>query len=258
MMLPKSKRSQLTLFVIVAIIIVAIIALLVVLMQKNQQQYPVASPSTDPEGFIKDCAKISAAKAQNSIIPNGGFLNPSDTVKFSGIKIPWMCYSSGTDEICTNKHPLLLREMEKEIYDLVLPDLEKCFTELANTYSNNNYKQEGLNFSVAIVDGKINLGINRKISYTKSNVAVSMENFNTRIFSPLYDFGVLTQEIISEEVDCDCPDEICNADLISIARYNRDYDFTRVTDGYYNKRYSIKELDTGKEFSFAVRNCAAY
>ena len=85
-----------------------------------------------------------------------------------------------------------------------------------------------------------------------------MENFNTRIFSPLYDFGVLTQEIISEEVDCDCPNKLCNADLISIARYNRDYDFARVTDGDYNKRYSIKELDTGKEFNFAVRNCVAY
>jgi hypothetical protein len=245
----------LTVFVIIAIAFIAMIIFLVFFMQERGTEEKGPSYETNPASAIQTCAKNSANSGQEKIIPTGGFLNPQNYAVYNDTKVEWMCYVSGEDELCTNLHPLLIHEMEKELENIIKPEVEGCFSQMRTVYQKYDYKEEPLNLSVEIIDGKIRIKINKKISYTQAGITTTLDNFDTAVFSPLYDFAVLTQQIISEEVECDCGEETCNADPVRIARFNPDYTASKFVSGGNEEMYSITEEDTGKTFHIAIRNC---
>ena len=247
----KYKRSQITIFVILALIIVVIIALIFSLSKTDIVQ-KLFGPK-DPVFEIKTCAENSAKLFTEKLMPTGGVLNPPNYLLFNNINAVWMCYTPFENQICINKHPALASEIEKEILDNIQPTIEQCFDALENELE--NYQAGELAFSIEIVPTKIRIKINKQISYTSNEQVVNIENFDTSINSPMYTFVSLTNEVLNQEVSCNCLQETCNADILKMDRENQDFQVKRFVTGNNEKVYTITEKDSGKEFNFAVRNC---
>jgi hypothetical protein len=256
-MINMQKRGQLTTFVIIGIILVSAVAL-VFLMSNNVSKTPTISATKDPQGFIQKCVKDSFAEAELKIIPHGGFLqvDASNSITFNGTKAIWMCYTSMNLMICTNRHPMLSAEMEKEIKTYIQPKIEDCFKTLGENLGRYEYKQENvMNITVLILPGQTMILLGRTIEFTKNKQTSKIDNFNVAINSPLYDFAAITNEAVNQEVQCQCGEETCNADIFKLNRNNPDFEIRRFVSGKNEKVYTIKEILTNKEFNFGVRNC---
>jgi len=249
------KDAQITIFVIIALLIIISIALIIYANPKKIVQ--TVSLRNDAHGFIQQCARDAATNAVEQIIPNGGILNPAEGnyVAWQKTKPILICSALEKEQICTNYHPMLAAEIEKEIYDLIKPKIDACFSQLKDEFESYEYNEGEINLALEIAPSKLYIKISKKISYVKNGITNNLENFNTQITSPLYDFVVISNDIVNQEVNCDCLNNNCNANIMAINRDKRDYETARDIDSYNNKIYSIKEVASGKEFNFAVRNC---
>jgi hypothetical protein len=151
---------------------------------------------------------------------------------------------------------MLNLEIQKEIESYAQPKIEKCFSDIANQMKNYNYSEQNLNFSTDIEPSVIKININKKISFTINNQQINLDNFNTQVNSPLYDFIKLSNEIINQELSCDCGKQSCNAKLVQLNLDNRGFDISKpVYPSSGEEGYHIEEISTGKKFNFAIRNC---
>jgi hypothetical protein len=249
---PKSKRSQITVFVIIALVIVASIILLFVSIPSQQARI---SPARDPQGYIQACAKIALTVAELKVIATGGFTNPPDYLLFNNTKLTWMCYTPFNEQLCTNKHPMLNKEIETEIKKEILPKISKCFEDVEKALANSEYTQQETSLDVAVSEKYLSARISKPISYVKNNQKLEITNFDVSLFSPLFRFIMFENDIINQELNCNCGKETCNADILELNKRNRDFEVRRFVTGKNEKVYSIKEVLTEKQFNFAVRNC---
>lgn len=253
----KSRKSQITIFVIIAIVIVAAIALVFTISSKAKDNISI-SPIKDPQGYIQECARKAVSEAELKIIPHGGFIEPSSTnsIKFNNTEVSWMCYTSELNKICTNKHPLLNQEIGKEIVTYAKPKLEECFKTLEDELNKYSYKQDPiLNFSVDITPNQIAIKINRQVTFNKNNQIISLNNFNTLVTSPIYTFVSIAIETSNQEVSCNCGEETCNADITAMNQDNLNFEISRFVSGKNEKVYTVIEIPSGKTFNFGIRNC---
>ncbi len=247
------KKGQITIFVIVALIIVLSLGLI---FYTGSKSTPEISVREDPKGYMQKCIKDALILAQDTIIPHGGFANPSDSIMFDNKNVVWMCYTSAEEELCINKHPVLKVEMEKEITTLIKPIVEKCFNDIKVQFAKYDYAEEDSNISTEILLDKIQAKVRKKITFTQNEQTIILSNFDSSINSPLYNFAKISLEIINEEVTCNCLEESCNADLAKLNRFNRDFEINKpVYGGDGQEIYTIKEILSGKQFNFALRNC---
>lgn len=250
-----NKKGQLTIFIIIAVILVVAVAIIFTVTKKPADYI---SPKENPKGYIQKCARDAANDAQNLIIPKGGFANVSiaNSVRFNDQDVIFMCYTPSYLQLCNNKHPLLNIEIQKEIKTIIEPKINKCFEDVRVNFANNNYKEEALLLNVIILPNQVYLNMTKKITYSQNDQTATLNNFDTKINSPLYDFISITNKIVNEETDCDCESQTCNADLAQLNRYNRNYEITKPAYGGNGQEvYSIKEILSGKIFNLAVRNC---
>jgi len=255
----KSTRSQITIYVIIGIILVASIILLFfafkdkILPQKN---IPI-----DVRQTMEKCIKDSANSAIAEIISHGGYSNNTivskENIIFEETQIPVLCSTSRYNELCTNLEPMLIQNSEKEIKNLITGKIEQCFsemeTQLKKAYS---YNAEATAIDVEIAPYSVNLIVKKKIIIQKANQTEDFEDFSQKINSGLYDSLVLTNEIINEELKCDCGKESCNADIIKLNKNNHNFQITKpVFSNNDEEVYIIKEISSGDKFQFAIRNC---
>jgi len=253
----KSKKGQLSLFIIIAIIIVVLfIGAFYFINQNSEMQKAKKDPSGYVRTQIQACAEQAAEEAERSVILHGGFSNPTNYMMFNNTKVTFLCYAENNLELCINNHPMLNLEIQKQIESYVKPKLEKCFNDVKEMWKDYNYKEENLVFTTEIQPKELKLNIAKKISFTVSEQTINLETFNTKISSPLYDFVRLTNEIINQELDCNCGQEACNAKTVELMKNNQNFEVTKpVYSGKSEEVYRITESITGKTFNFAIRNC---
>jgi len=252
-----NAKSQITIFVIIALILVVSIALAFVFMQPPAAKISAEKPDTT-RAYIADCLKDSFEDVEKIVISHGGFLEltNADSVKFSGKDVLWLCYTSKYEQVCTNKHPMLRVEIEKEIISYVKPQIEKCFLDIKSQLNDYDYKENELVIEANILPRKVYFNITKELSYNIKDRVLTLNNFDSSLNSVLYDFVRLSTEVSNQEVrGCDCS-KTCNADLYQINKENQDFSISKnAMGGDGEEIYVIKETSTAKKFNFAVRNC---
>jgi len=242
----RNKKSQLAIFVIIAILIVALVA---IIFAFNSEKIKQIFSSSDTSEKIKMCSEQALKEAETNILVEGGLINDNNKRLASGNNISYLCYTSENRKICTNTHPALKGEIEKEIMTSIRPKIEKCLDNIEGA-SNNK-----ANITLNIEPGILNLNINKKITLTKDDQTIVLENFNSQINSPLFEFIMLSNEIINQEVLCECGIESCGVDTLELSKRNPNFKISAPVYDDNGRVYIIRELNTGKEFNFAVRNC---
>lgn len=248
----KSKRSQVTIFVIIAVIIVAALVAMFILMGK--QKITALSPVENPKGYIEDCIKTSSQEALVNIIPSGGLLNAQNYFKFNGMNVLLLCSTGEYERLCTNQHPMLSREIENQIIISIRPAVEKCFAKVSSSLAGYDYRENSqLQLSAEITPGLLSVKASKKIAYSKNEQAITLENFGIRLNSALWDFVSISNEIVNEEINCNCPSDNCGPLVEKLS--NSKYEVGHFVAGSGSEVYSIKEIDTGDIFNIAVKNC---
>ena len=249
----RGKRSQIAIFVIIALILVVTISLIFFLFQRPTL---AISPVEDPKGFVESCSQDAAIEAINTIIPRGGYLAPTNTLRFNNIDVAYLCYTEEDEALCTNQEPLLIERMEEEIFADISPKIEDCFQSLEQSLRKFNYEAGPTELEVKILPRQVLIDIRKEISFVKQEQPQRFETFDATISSPLFDFALITNEVINEEVDCECGEEACDANFIELSRAHRDFETKRaVFTGRGEEIYTIKDIKSDKEFVFAIRNC---
>jgi len=240
---PKSKRSQITLFVIVAILIV--VAVLLFFLFRGKIRYEISYDiEKNPEAFIDSCIEPKVMEAAELISQQGGYISPEFYRKYEGVNIAYLCYNVNNYLQCVNQQPMLIQHIKKEIYNYIKDDVENCFQELKL----NLEKQDAevvlgdiTEFEVILKSKKIIIPIKRDLTITKADASYKFEKFNSVTRYPIYDLALVVQEIVNQEA------RFCNF----------------VQEGYmifYNRFdreivYTVTDRQSQKYFRFAVKGC---
>ena len=249
----KGKKGQIAIFVIIAIILVVSIIVVFSLLQNPLKSSKVAE---DPKIFISECVLEAGEEALELVRAHGGYLDaPELNMLYENENIAYLCYIDKQDELCINKEPMLTKRIEQQITEYVSPRVEKCFDSLEEILGKYNPEMGITNLEVDVIPNSVLIKINKKVSFTKNEESQDYEIFDIDIASPMFDFTLMTNDIINQEVSCNCGQEACNADVIALAGKNRDYDIEKFVTGGNEDVYKLREFDTKKEFTFAIRNC---
>jgi len=243
----KSKRSQVTIFIVIALIIVVAIVLIFIVWRKPVT--PV-SPTTNPEAYIEKCIKDYTEESISILSEQGGDINPEGSVMHKGKNITYLCYNANFYKPCINQRPLLIEHIEEQITNYIEPKMQECFSSLRTELEKRGYAVEldEMNITTKLQTKKVIATIDRKLLITKQDTR-KFEQFKAQVSWPLYDLAKIAMEIANQEA------RYCNFDILGFMIIYPEYNIEKFRTGNSDTIYTLKDIPTGKEFTFAIRSC---
>ncbi len=246
----KSKRTQITIFVIIALIIVVSIALAVVLFKKPNLQITAIE---NPAAYIEQCAEESLEKNIKILLDNNGYPNKTNNyIVYYGQKIPYLCKAGTYYTPCINQEPLLIEHFRIELEKNVKEETANCFTELVKSFQKNGYEitlSKTGNYTIRFQGDKIITDIVRKVIIKKADETKVYDKFYAQISSPMYDLVTTTRHIINFE------STVCNFDYITWEQFYRNIMIKRFISSDQSKIYTLTDIKSNETLSFAVKTC---
>lgn len=248
------KRGQVAIWVILAIVLVGTI-LLFLFFRNGSETVGVIDRATPTEAteFIRDCAGDNVIETVDLMLPRGGFVQPKNFVRFDGTDIEYLCQTTQYYEPCVQQHPVLLKEMEKEIGERVYNKIDECFDEMQREFSKRHAKisyLSPLEVGVRIVPGKIVLDLDRDAVIENENGKQTVKNFEVSFSNAAFELANIGLEIAAQQA------KYC---YFETAGYSLTYPRYRVT--LYNgmpdssKIYTINDSRTNQFMRIAVKSC---
>ena len=247
-----NKRGQVTIFIVVSIIIVVGIVVLFYLTSLSKTEI---SPKDDPQGFIEECILDEVKKSTDKILPMGGFLEPDPSILFRDVDVQYLCYIEAEKKQCVVLEPMLKDHIEQEIIRDSQQKIERCFNELEKTFEGYDYFAGPTEYFVVASPSTITGTVNKEIKISKDGSVRTFNKFVSAQYSPIFDFILISNQILRKEANCKCAEEHCGADVVEISRMNQEYELELFVTGVNEKIYTIRDTKTKQEFNFALRNC---
>lgn len=249
----KSKRGQVSVFIIIGVVIVAGVVFYFLLAGKKA---PVISKPvlTDPEILIEKCAEDAAVEAIEIMLPQGGYLNPENYKLYNNTKVQYLCYTTLFYQTCINQEPLYIKHLQDEITGYITPKIEDCFSDLKSNLEQEGYtvKVADMKVSTALSKGSVKISIDRDFRMNKQETAKIIEKFESVFNSPVYKMGILAQEIANEEA------KYCYFEYVGYMLLYPDMSISKKHVGQGSsagKIYTITDKDSKKVLNMAVRSC---
>ncbi len=247
-----NKRGQITIFVVIGILIVIGIILFFIL--RGGKITDIVSPSMpSPREEIGECVENSIEEATSIMLSQGGYISPDNYILYKNNKIEYLCYTDKYYYSCTNQEPLYIKSLEEEIHRYITPKIKDCFYSLTKEYKDKGYDVvEGeLGLDVELRPKQIVIDMDKKLTISRGE-AESYDKFKFKINSPLYNLGVVAQEIANQEA------KYCNFAYLGYSLlYPFEIEKKQVGSGEtISDIYIIKDKETGKELLIGIRSCA--
>ncbi|PIN95510.1 hypothetical protein COU56_01395 [Candidatus Pacearchaeota archaeon CG10_big_fil_rev_8_21_14_0_10_31_9] len=246
-----NKKSQVTIFVILAILIVAAIVLLFVIYKKDNLSIKPTG-SDNPQELLESCIQSNLEEAIDKVITNSGYIQlPQKTKSYKGKDIPYLCYTANTNEKCYPSEDVWVEHLEDEIHSYMNDKVSNCVNQMKSDYEAKAYKvsvnYDG--FSISLVPDKAKVRIDADITTEKSDEQRTFSSVEITTFSPLYEMAIIIHKIIYQEA------RYCNSDYPLIMRTNDWVEITKDQTGDDEKVYTVIDTKTVKTMQFALRNC---
>jgi hypothetical protein len=244
------KKGQIAIFVILAIVLVGSIFIYFSIAKKPHISERVEE--FNPESFIDKCVKEEVRDTVELILPQGGFMKPTDYKIYKDIEVPYLCKNLNFYDRCITQHPLYLSQVENEISTNILNQVENCFESLENELTERDYQHFGgpLNIETKLKPGKIENVIKKDFSFSKDNFNKEFDSIRTSINSPLYQLIFVANEIVSQE------SKNCYFSNIGYMALYPSIDIKKFVLSDSTKIYTIKDKLSGAETNIAIRGCA--
>lgn len=246
--MPKSKRSQITIFIILALIIVVLIALVFIVRQPPKIE-PVDEKS--PQAFIESCTKDYLEQALAKISKHGGDISPGFSVMHMGVNLSYLCYTSEYYKTCVNQKPKLIEHIEKEITKDISPSIIECFNSLKTNLDKKNYNVEmgDIIITTKLKPKEVSVEIKRNFKMSRENDVREFNDFKIGLINPMYELAETAMEIVNQE------SQYCNFDTLGFMIIYPDFDIYKTKTGDSDIIYRIADRKTKKDFNFAIKTC---
>jgi hypothetical protein len=248
----KNKRGQVTIFIILGILIVfAIIGYFAIANRPSSE----ISPKENPQAYIEECLKNNVRESSEKIFALGGSLEANNFLLFNKTDIRFLCYTNQDKELCTTEDPTMKQTMENSIKQDTIKNVESCFKKLKESFSNYEYTEKELEYTVEIVPEAIKATAKKEITISRDGQTQKFNIFISEEYNPAYNFILITNEILRDEIDCACGKISCTSDLTLLTQTNLKFRLGLDITPRMEKVYTIQDRTTNQEFKFAVRNC---
>ncbi len=248
-----NKRGQLALFVIFGVLIV--VGLIALFMALPSPEILDDSSSKNPMQEIRPCISKSLEDVLPEYLEKGLYFNSSRKLMFEGKDITYHCYTDQKRAVCFRNDAQSKSRIEEELKNKIMSNVEQCFSKFRDKNKAYNFELGQTNLSIEVIPGKISIKTRKDLVISRAEEEpIRYNNFDVAINSPLFDFMRISNDILNEEVSCNCPVESCTADISNINRLNRGYTITHFMAVPHNKVYFIEDL-YGNKIKFAVKNC---
>ncbi len=248
----RPKRSQVTIFIIVGIIIVAAVVLVLLFSGKIDSPF---SSKLNPQQYIEKCIKDSALEAVDIMLPQGGYLDPILHKLYEDNKIAYLCYNMNFYLPCINQEPMYIQHLEDEVKSYVEPEIEKCFNKVKSDAesSGKSFNMGVMELGIELGPGQIEVDVKRDVQIGSGESLESYKNFGEIVVSPIYDLGIVAQEIVSQEA------RFCNFEYLGYSLTYPKFSIEKDqvgTEDTLTDIYKIKDKISGKVLTIAIRSCA--
>lgn len=246
------KKGQVAIFVIIAVFVVAVIALF--LFAKTGKPIISTGQEFSPERFIGDCVREAVGTTVDEMIPKGGPVNPKDYRMYNNTKVSYWCRNVNYFDPCINQYPRYIYFLGKELKDNIQGDINSCADNLRAELERRNYDVKGTlevgNMNVELKKGVIDVTIPSDLTLSKNGATQHFSQFKTITSSPLYNFGLVAQEITSQEA------QFCYFEYAGYTLLYPEFDISVYSLSDSTKIYTIKDTRSGKSMHGAIRGCA--
>jgi hypothetical protein len=244
------KKGQIAIFVILAMVLVVSIVLFFSIKRGVPEYEKVEE--FNPETFIDKCIRKEVRETIDIILPQGGFVSPSDYKNYNDIKVPYLCKNINHYFPCIVQHPLYMSQVEKEIENNIQEPMENCFALFEQKLKEKNYGYSGgnINIDVTLKPGSVETVIYRDFSFSKGAVHKTFDSLETSVKSPLYDLIFVANEITSQE------SKNCYFSNDGFMVFYSEFDIKKYVMSDSTKIYTIKDKATEAETNIAIRGCA--
>ena len=251
----KSKRGQVTIFIIIAVVLVIVIALFIIFRKSLAPSLPWVKEE-NPEAYLKSCIEDKIYEGVKELSLVGGTLNNKNSIHFmfteEGVyrNISYLCYNQNYYYPCVIQEPMLLKHLSDELEDYISTDVRECFNKIAEDLDDTYDVSANYNgFDLDLGSKKIILNIDGKLSLSRIGETKTLEGFSLSIPTPFYDVAKVVQEIISQEA------EYCNFEYVGYMVFYPQYKIQKYTTGDGVHIYTVEHKETKEKFRFAIRGC---
>jgi hypothetical protein len=192
----KPKRSQVTIFIIIAILIVAIV--LILLFYPKIKTFVTGEAPTE---YIKTCTEESAGEAIKKISIQGGDIEPKKHILYNGNKVSYLCYTNEYYKKCLMQKPFLKKYIEQEINDYVEPRVKACLESVEDEIEarGGSLDIEDTEIKTSIVPNSIIINVKSPMTLVEGEARTSVDEFNVDIDSNMYDLISISSSIANWE-----------------------------------------------------------
>ena len=195
-LIPNSKRSQVTVFIILALAIVVVLILLFV----GKDRITSIITEKTPVEQIKECMQEPLQTSLDKISVQGGSLEPKNYYLYQGNKIEYLCYTEENYVQCVMQKPLLKQSIEKELETYLQPRAKNCIDAAKSSLQKKGYAVSSKNpvVKVSLVPGNILVDIDTDLIIEKGSTE-TYKSIKTDSSSRLYELVMVASSILNWE-----------------------------------------------------------
>jgi len=249
------KVGQVSVWIILGIVLVASIILFFLLATGPGINLPSEGDSSlDVENFLEQCARGKVEEAVEIMLPQGGFVNPENTVVFDNIDVEYVCYNGGQFQPCVHQHPVLINEMKLEIAEHIYPEVVSCISRMKTEFESRgadvSLGSGGVELLIDMAEEEISVEITKDIGIDKKGETRRIDSVRFEIASPAYNLAKIAMEISDQEA------RYCYFEFVGYNALYPRYEIEPHTLSDQSKVYRIRDRKSGKEMNIGVRSCA--
>ncbi|MEN9626134.1 MAG: hypothetical protein RL557_462 [archaeon] len=243
---PESKRSQVTIFIILGLLILIVVFLL---FFRNTAIADLFL-GTSPVEQLEECMQVSLEEGSDIVMMQGGVIEPELYYLYEGNKLEYLCYTDESFKTCVMQKPLLKHSVEEALAQYVQPHLAGCLDEIKTALERqgNDITFKEATVQVELAPHSVIGSAQVDITIIKNDNRETYKTIKTEMGSPLYEFVILASEIINSEA------KFGDVDTTSLMYKNRNIKVEKIKEGDETKVYILTDRESNKKFMFAVKS----
>lgn len=243
----KSKKGQVTIFIIIGLMIVVAAFLIYLFLPKIKTI--IGGEKLTPQSYIQSCLDSDFKDIVKKISLQGGMMNPTFFTLYDEEKIRNLCYTAEYGVLCTIQEPQLKSTIELEITNAIKEKVDFCFNSLKESYQKKGYvfELEKGEEKTELLLKKIILKLDYSLTLTKGE-SEKYDSFSIILNNNLYELQTLANNIIQFESNYG------DSDVTMYMDYYPEFKIQKYLLGDGTKIYTVMDRKTENKFQFASRS----
>jgi len=247
--LPKSKRSQVTMFVIIAIVIIVIGVLIYMFYPKIKST--LGLDTQNPYQFIQSCLEDDVKDAVEILSLQGGSIQAKHYIVYNGDNIEYLCYTGEYYQTCVMQQPMLKSHIEGEIEQQINAKARTCFDNMKESFEKRGFEVNlrKVGMEVELLPKRVIVSFNHSLTLTK-NEPETFDTFRVVLNNNLYELVSITNSILNWEA------RYGDAETTLYMNYYRDLKVEKKKQVEGSTIYILTNRNNQNKFQFASRSVA--